>query len=179
MTPQHHRDPEPLTDRCMAITEPDEISTTPRNAHLEGQRTGSVSRTSRPFPASLIPGQPNRIVISQSWKRLLPGRRLRAQTTAGVRSKTKESLDASARSPNSRAGTQSASRLGVRLCQPTICIDVQRITNDMAHIRHCSLESMRTRRKCPCGLSSYWKRKATFVPVVRGISRDSVSKLTG
>lgn len=112
MTPQHHRDPEPLTDRCMAITEPDEISTTPRNAHLEGQRTGSVSRTSRPFPASLIPGQPNRIVISQSWKRLLPGRRLRAQTTAGVRSKTKESLDASARSPNSRAGTQSASRLG-------------------------------------------------------------------
>ncbi|KAL7954220.1 peptidase family C78 domain-containing protein [Trichoderma compactum] len=96
----------------MAITEPDEISITPRNAHLEGQRTGSVSRTSRPFPASLIPGQPNRIVISQSWKRLLPRRRLRAQPTAGVRSKTKESLDASARSPNGRAGTQSASRLG-------------------------------------------------------------------
>lgn len=117
MTPQHHHDPQQLTDRCMAITEPDEISTTPNNAHIEGHRTGSVSRSSRPFPASLIPSQPHRIVISQSWKRLLPGRRLRAQKTAAVRSKTRESLDASARSPNSRAGIQSASRLGVRLCQ--------------------------------------------------------------
>ncbi|KAL6819320.1 peptidase family C78 domain-containing protein [Trichoderma sp. SZMC 28015] len=112
MTPQHHRDPEPLIDRRMAITEPDEISTTPNNAHIEGQRTGSASRSSRPFAASLIPSQPHRIVISQSWKRLLPGRGLRTQKTAAVRSKTKESLDASARPPNSRAGTQSASRLG-------------------------------------------------------------------
>lgn len=116
MTPQHHDDPEPLTDRCMAITEPDEILTAPNNAHIEGQRTGSVSRSSRPFPASLIPGRTNRIIISQSWKRLLPGRGLRPQKAAAVRSRTKESLDASARSPNSRSGTQSASRLGVRLC---------------------------------------------------------------
>ncbi|KAL7949214.1 peptidase family C78 domain-containing protein [Trichoderma barbatum] len=112
MTPPRNHDPEPLIDRCMAITEPDEISAAPNSAHIEGLRTGSVSHSRRPFPASLIPGRTNRIVISQTWKRLLPGRGLRTQKTTAVRSRTKDPLNVSTRPPNSRSGTHSASRLG-------------------------------------------------------------------
>ncbi|KAL7797433.1 peptidase family C78 domain-containing protein [Trichoderma ceciliae] len=107
-------DPERLTDRCMAITEPNEFSTAPNNANeprgnspVERQGTGSVSRSRPPFPASLIPSRTTGVTLSQTWKRLLPGRILRTERVADVRNRTKEPPDSS-----TCPGTQELSRLG-------------------------------------------------------------------
>ncbi|TFB05520.1 Zinc finger with UFM1-specific peptidase domain protein [Trichoderma ghanense] len=136
MTPQPDHASERLPGRRTAISEPDEISaasvaSAADNAHgprtngpIGRQRTGSSSRSKRPFPASLIPSRPSRLVISKTWKRLLPGRGLRANKAATVRSRTKESLqDASTRYPGTLQGIQAPSRLGVRLpIPPSPCI---------------------------------------------------------
>ncbi|KAL7817035.1 DUF1671 domain-containing protein [Trichoderma aethiopicum] len=124
MTLQPDHDPDRLPSRRTAISEPDEISAAsgppdaahgPRaNGSIGRQRTGSSSRSRRPFPASLIPSRTSRLVISKTWKRLLPGRGLRANKAAVVRSRAKESLqDASTRHPGTQQGTQAPSRLGI------------------------------------------------------------------
>lgn len=134
MTLQPDHDPERLPSRRTAISEPDEISAAsgppdaahgPRaNGSIGRQRTGSSSRSRRPFPASLIPSRSSRLVISKTWKRLLPGRGLRANKAAVVRSRAKESLqDASKRHLGTHQGTQAPSRLGVCLpISPSSCI---------------------------------------------------------
>ncbi|ETR97900.1 DUF1671-domain-containing protein [Trichoderma reesei RUT C-30] len=124
MTPQPDHDPDRLPRRRTAISEPDEISAAsgpPDTAHgprangpIGRQRTGSSSRSRRSFPASLIPSRTSRLVISKTWKRLLPGRGLRANKAATARSRAKESLqDASTRHSGIHQGTQVPSRLGI------------------------------------------------------------------
>ncbi|KAL6851813.1 DUF1671 domain-containing protein [Trichoderma novae-zelandiae] len=123
MTPQPDHDLDRLPSRRTAIGEPDEISAASASNAEHGprahgpadcQRTGSSSRSRRPFPASLVPSRTSRLVISKTWKRLLPGRGLRANTAATVRSRAKESpQDASTRHQGSHQGTRASSRLGI------------------------------------------------------------------